>query len=118
MRHSIGAQEMREAFYKGGCKSIKGFAYGTFAAYWDTTINPFTADWSSTSAEVGGFAGASVTNNGNGTATFYIPNVSGTHSFFFHIVPNRQSSSGFMRSIRQAFTWTERIDGGNCGCKK
>jgi hypothetical protein len=33
----------------------------------DMTATPFTADWSSTGAEVGGFARASVMNNGDGT---------------------------------------------------
>jgi RHS repeat-associated protein len=115
MMNSQGVQDLRNRFFRGKCKSIRRGAYGTYEAYWDTSVNPFTADWSSTAAQVGGFAGASVIDNGDGTATYTIVNVAGTHSFFLHAVPNRSSSTGPMRSIRQTFQWTESI--GNCGCK-
>ena len=59
---------------------------------------------------------SSVTNNGDGTATFYIYNVSGTHSFFLHAVPNKLN--GPMSNINQNFTWTEPIDKSKCGCTK
>ncbi len=114
MKDSLGVQKLRDRFKKGGCKSLTNGEYGTYEAYWETTINPLTADWSSTAAQVGGFAGASVTNNGNGTVTFSITNVAGAHSFFLHLVPNRTSSSGRMRNITQTFQWTEPDP---CGCK-
>ncbi|MEO8379705.1 MAG: RHS repeat-associated core domain-containing protein [Acidobacteriota bacterium] len=114
MRQSAGAARMREVFYDNNCRSINRLSYGTGRAYWDTVANPITADWSSTGAQVGGFAGASATNNGNGTATFNVPNVAGTHSFFLHAVPNR-SGNGMMSNIYQDFTWTEAIPQG-CGC--
>ena len=117
MKNSIAGQFMRDQFIKNGCRTL-GVSYGTFQAYWDTLANPFTADWSDTSFEVGGFAGPSgVTNNGNGTATFNIYNTSGTHSFFLHLVPDRTSPNGPMSNINQHFHWTEPIPNGKCGCK-
>jgi hypothetical protein len=101
---------------KTGCKSTNKGNYGTGEAYWDSTLNPLTADLSSTAAQVGGFAGASVINNGNGTATYTITNVAGTHSFFLHAVQNRTGSMGPMRNIIQTFQWTEPIPK-ECGCK-
>jgi hypothetical protein len=35
---------MRDEFYKNGCKTLN-LAYGTFRAYWDMVVNPFTAKW-------------------------------------------------------------------------
>jgi hypothetical protein len=81
----------------------------TYEAYWDTIVNPFTADGFDTSAQVGGFAGATAVNNGNGTVTFTIQNTAGTHSFFLHRVPNRESPTGPMSNIYQEFEWTEPI---------
>jgi hypothetical protein len=109
MRNSIGVQNLRNEFRKGGCKSITRGEYGTYEAYWDYYVNPFTADPSSTAFQVGGFSGASVINNGNGTVTFTITNVAGTYSFFLHGVPDRKSTTGPMRSIIQNFQWTEPI---------
>lgn len=114
MEQSVAAQQMRDAFNKSGCNNVSGIPYGTFRAYWDTAANPLTADWGSTAFEVGGFARGSVINNGNGTATYSFPNVSGTHSFFFHLIPDRQSSTGPMRNITRHFTWTEFT---GCGCQ-
>jgi hypothetical protein len=48
--------------------------------------------------QVGGFACESVINNGNGTATFTIPNDAGAYSFFYHLVPNRQGDTGPFRT--------------------
>jgi RHS repeat-associated protein len=115
MQQSVAAQQMRDAFQKAGCKGVKGLNYGTFQAYWDTTANPFTADWGSTAFEVGGFGGGSVVNNGDGTATYSFPNTSGTHSFWLHAVPDRTSPTGPMRNINQKFSWTEPVPS-NCGC--
>jgi RHS repeat-associated protein len=117
MRDSPGAASLRNEFYEGGCKSMTGGNYGTGQAYVDTAANPFTADWTSTAFQVGGFTGGSVTNNGNGTATFNIPNRAGTHSFFFHAVPNRSSPIGPMSTIDQTFQWTEPIGGRKDGCR-
>jgi RHS repeat-associated protein len=116
MEQSPSAKKMRSEFAKAHCRNIKNFQYGTFEAYWDTFANPFTADASSTAFEVGGFAGASVTNNGDGTATFDIPNVSGAHSFFLHMIPNSPWAKGPMSNIHQDFKWTEPIS--ECGCQK
>lgn len=118
MASSPGGTGLRDAFYAGGCKDKRSFSYGTGRAAWDTLLNPYTADWGGTGAQVGGFAGASATNNSNGTVTFTIPNVAGTHSFFYHVVPNRKGTTGPMRSINQRFQWTEKIDEGRCECKK
>lgn len=118
MMHSPGGEKLRDAFYKNHCKTVRRINYGTFEAYWDTVANPFTADWSNTAAQVGGFGGAVGLNNGDGTVTFVIPNTAGTHSFFLHLVPDITSPTGPMHNIEQTFVWTETIDPGrNCGCK-
>jgi hypothetical protein len=109
--NSPGINKLRDAFNQGGCKSQTHLNYGTYEAYWDTTVNPFSADWSNTAAEVGGFGGASIINNGNGTATYTIPDTSGTHSFFLHLVPDRKSPTGLMSNIYQTFQWTEPLSG-------
>ncbi len=112
MIKSNGAAVVRDLFYKKGCKNVTDVAYGTFHAFRDTVTSPF-----GTPFQVGGFAGASATNNGNGTVTFVIPNVAGTHSFFYHMVPDRSSPTGPMSNITQIFTWTEPINStGGCGC--
>jgi len=118
MMFSPGADKVRDAFYKSGCKGARGVSYGTAAAYWDTVANPITADWSNTAAEVGGFGGASAVNNGDDTMTITIPNTSGTYSFFLHLVPDRKSPTGPGSNIYQVFRWTEPIDNSRCGCQK
>ncbi len=125
MQDSISVQTLREKFYQNGCRDIRSFSYGTYEAYWDTVANPWTADWSSTAAQVGGYSGASAINNGNGTVTFTIPNTAGAHSFFLHLVPNVKSPTGPMSNIEQVFQWTEYIQrqppshgGTNCKCNK
>lgn len=118
MRSSPGGDALREAFYTNGCRDRRGFAYGSGQAAWDTLFNPSTAYWSGTGAQVGGFAGASATNNGNGTVTFTVPNTAGTSSFFYHIVPDRSSVEGPMRNINQTFRWTEKINEDACKCSK
>jgi RHS repeat-associated protein len=114
MKASPAATAMRSQFQSNGCRSLTGLGYGTGQAAEDTLFNP--GEWSSTALQVGGFAGASVINNGNGTATFTIPNDAGTHSFFYHLVPNRQGHTGPLRTIQQTFKWTEPISGSGCGC--
>jgi hypothetical protein len=113
MMNSPAAQLMRQQFKEGGCAGISNFTYGTGQAAADTLANP--TYWSSTALQVGGFANASIINNGNGTLTFTIPNVAGTNSFFYHMVPNRTGNMGPMRNINQVFQWTEPI--GGCKCK-
>jgi hypothetical protein len=56
--------------------------------------------------------------NGNITVTFCIPNVAGTHSFFYHIVPDRSGTTGPGRNIKQTICWTEPIDKSKCPCPK
>jgi RHS repeat-associated protein len=117
MKNSPGGQAMRKKFYKGGCKNFNNGNYGTGRAAWDTLINPWTADPCGTGAQVGGFGGATATDNGNGTVTFCIPNVAGTHSFFYHVVPDLKGTTGPGRNIKQTICWTEPIDKSKC-CSK
>lgn len=105
MQNSPGANALRNNFNAGGGKN---FAYGSGQAAWDTVVNPATADRSSTAAQVGGFAGASAINNGDGTVTFTILNVAGANSFFYHLVSDRSGTTGPMRNINQTFQWTEK----------
>jgi hypothetical protein len=107
MQRSPAAQAMRNQFYAGGCKSISGFNYGTGRAFVDTIL--INGDPFDTAGQVGGFAGGSVTNNGDGTMTFNIDNVAGAYSFFLHAVPDRTGTTGPLRSINQTFNWTEPI---------
>ena len=51
----------------------------------------------------------SIVNNWDGTISFQINNYAGTHSFFLHTVPDRESPTGPMRTIKQIFEWTEPI---------
>ncbi|HAF15738.1 MAG TPA: hypothetical protein DCK99_19005 [Blastocatellia bacterium] len=109
MQNSPGADALRDDFYNTGCEGVRRFDYGSGRAAWDTLLNPWTADWSSTGAQVGGFARATAVNNGDGTVTFTIPNTAGANSFFYHAVPDRTGTTGPMRNINQTFTWTEPI---------
>jgi hypothetical protein len=47
--------------------------------------------------------------NGDGTVTFTSPNIAGANSFFYHLLPDRKSKTGWFRSIHQKFAWTEQI---------
>jgi RHS repeat-associated protein len=122
MENSPGGNKLRDAFYKNGCKNVNNFGYGTGEAAADTLLSPSETCW-----QVGGFGGATAIDNGNGTVTFTIPNVAGTHSFFYHIVPNVPNQINLPlagpintpgRSIFQTFQWSERIDRGKCKCAK
>ena len=116
MAISPGAEHIRKQFYKHGCETTIGrLDYPTENAFFETFLSP--RNWASTAFQVGGFGRASAFNNGNGTVTFEIYNEAGTHSFFYHRFPNRESASGPMRTIKQTFQWTEKIDESRCGCK-
>jgi len=104
MMASANAAVMRDQFYANNFQSQFNVGYDSDDAFFDTITNPY-----STAFQVGGTAGSSVVNNGNGTATFTINNVAGTKSFFYHIVPNLTSTSGMMHSVTQTFQWTELI---------
>jgi RHS repeat-associated protein len=114
MRQSPGAAKLRDEFYVGGGVDINGGSageYGTARAAWESP------PWGSTiDAQVGGFGGAQVINNGDGTATFKISNDAGEESFLYHgfyliPVPNNPfGETGPMRTIHQTFQWTEKID--------
>jgi len=111
MMSSIGVNKLRQDFEEGGYNSLDNLGYGTYEALWETILNPVTRDWSSTATQVGGYAGATAVAHENGyQVTYTITNVSGTNSFFYHIVPNRKGTTGPFRSINQTFTWTEIYD--------
>jgi len=101
MMNSPAAAAMRSQFQSNGGQDTNGINYATGQAAEDTLPNP--GKWSSTALQVGGFAGASVINNGNGTATFTIPYDAGAHSFFYHLTPNRSGDTGPLRTIQQTF---------------
>jgi RHS repeat-associated protein len=112
MKNSPGGRAMRKQFYKEGCKTFKVGKFGHWAAYFNTVVIP---RWCNTAFQVGGFYGATATDNGDGTVTFCIPNVAGTESFFYGVFPNMPWKKGPMRNITQTFCWTEKID--KCKCK-
>ena len=105
MMRSPGAKAIRQAFVGGGCKDITSYEYDTWRAASETLLDPC-----STAAQVGGFGGATAIRNPDGSVTITIRNVAGTHSFFYHLVPDRSSSTGPMRNITQVFQWTEKAD--------
>jgi hypothetical protein len=138
-RNSVEAREMassprvnqaREAFSKNGHKDVN-YGYGSGKAFDQTVVkaaipvgttkipflgripipvNPLASDrLGSTAAQVGGFAGASIVNNGDGTATFSVHNEAGARSFFYHAIGNREGTTGPFRTIIQDFKWTEPI---------
>jgi hypothetical protein len=118
MQNSIPGSTLRRQFFEGGCRDFNTGTYRSEDAYFDTIFNPLTLDWSDTAAQVGGFAGASATNNGNGTVTFTVRNDAGAHSFFLHAVPNVPDHVSIpyvgaftlpFRTIHQTITWTEPI---------
>jgi len=113
MKRSPGAEKLRRAFYRNCCRDTWNVSYGTGEAFVDTIVGgTFFLD---TGDQVGGFGGASATVNPDGTVTFTIPNTAGTHSFFYHICPDRPlGSTGPGRTIQQTFQWTEKIDPQRC----
>jgi len=111
MMNSPAAKQMRDAFVKAHCQTVLNFGYSTPQAYRDTLFIPNSTAW-----EVGGFARGAVMSNWNGTATFFIPNVSGTHSFFYHLVGDIPWKFGPMSNITQHFQWTEPVPA--CGCMR
>ena len=108
MRTSPGADKIRKDFIQNGTLTTRPkLWYDTFEAARDTLLYP--KQWASTALEVGGFAEAQITNNGNGTATFVVPNTAGAQSFFYHALRDRKSSTGPMHNVEQVFIWTEPI---------
>ena len=109
MRSSPGAAQIRNDFIKTGEVTRPKLGYGTFQAAKETL--PYPRQWASTALEVGGFDGASITNNGDGTATFRIKNRAGAKSFFYHLLPDFPTSLGNvpMHNVEQKFIWTEPI---------
>ena len=113
MKRSPGAEKLRRAFYRNCGRDTWNVGYGTGEAFVGTIVGgTFFLD---TGDQVGGFGGASATVNPDGTVTFTIPNTAGTHSFFYHICPDRPlGSTGPGRTIQQTFQWTEKIDPQRC----
>ncbi len=83
------------------------FGHDTIPAYRETIFNRATANWKSTAMQVGGYGGATIKDNHDGTVTFTIKNTAGANSFFLHVVPNLRRSSGPMSNVRQIFKWPE-----------
>jgi hypothetical protein len=107
MRNSPGVNKMRSDFYLG--KDTSRMLYDTFEAAKDTLLYP--KQWASIALEVGGFARAKITDNGDGTVTFNVPNRAGAKSFFYHALPDLPRSWGNvpMHNVEQKFIWTEPI---------
>lgn len=110
MQRSPGFDRIRNKFEKTGCSS-GAYENDSLSAWSDTLVNPFTADWGAAPAQVGGYM-TQATNNGDGTVTYEIQNHAGAHSFFYHAVSDRTSSTGPFRTINQNFTFTEVVPGG------
>jgi RHS repeat-associated protein len=93
----------------------KPFAYDSWVALYDTVISP-TIDaseegrtfipFADPAGQFGGYDGATIHNNGDGTSTVTIPNVAGAWSLFFHLVPNSPFPVGPFANIYQTAQWT------------
>ncbi len=114
MKKSPGAEKLRREFYRNCGRDTQNVSYGSGLAAINTTLVDGT--WFMvTGDQVAGFGGASATVNADGTVTFTIRNTAGTHSFFYHMCPDRPTgSAGPMRTIYQTFQWTEPIDRQRC----
>jgi|GEM_PF-3911055 len=110
MAESLNVKRAIDKFYAAGAPKLTTFWHDTFDAYWETMVNPFTANWKSTAMQVGGYDDATITNNDNGTMTIRIRNVAGANSFFYHLLPNLPGKSGPMHNVEQVFEWTVPID--------
>jgi RHS repeat-associated protein len=89
------------------------FAYDTYVAWGETVLGrkdtpsfPYTT----APAQVGGYAGATIDNNGDGTATVTIKNDAGLHSFTNGVLWNWPKETGPYSTIHQTFQWTWPID--------
>jgi RHS repeat-associated protein len=114
MRHSPGADFMRDQFQSAGCSDIAHGSYGTFRAAFETFYKPCD-----TSFQVGGFI-FSAKKMGDCQVTYKIYNQASLNSFFFHLpgVPHKpRGGHGFPYggNIDQWFEWTEKAP---CTCCK
>jgi hypothetical protein len=128
MIHSRIAAAMRGKFAAEGY-TCTTFDWGTGEAFWKTVATrlyglgllQFVYTFGNTPAQVGGFAGGWVRNNGNGTVTYHIENTLSLSSFLGHyLYPedwNRPPGSGPASNVTQVFEWTEPLipDGGGGG---
>ncbi len=111
MAESPNVKKEIDKFYaKGAPLEGHKFGHDTIDAYWETIANPFISNWKSTAMQVGGYGGATITNNGDGTMTIRITNVAGAKSFFYHLLPNLPGKTGPMHNVEQVFEWTVPID--------
>lgn len=110
MMESPNVKRAIDEFYVKGAPKIHPFRHDTPDAFWDTIANPSTRNLKSTAMQVGGYDGATITNNGDGTMTIRIPNTAGARSFFYHLLPNLPGKSGPMHNVEQVFEWTMPID--------
>ena len=107
MQNSPGADAMRHLFYEKG--NYSGWnPGGHFWFYVHTVVSPYTADWSSTALQVGGFK-ASARENPEGTVTYTIDNISRLSSLLGIPYTDVPWKTGPMSNVKQVFTWTEPI---------
>ncbi len=113
MQGSPGADYMRRQYIATGCDDTRPYGYGTYRALWETVLTPLT--WASTALQVGGFDGAAISDNGDGTITVRIANTAGLHSFTNGDLDDRTALTGPFTNIYQLFIWTEKKP---AGCPK
>ena len=128
MASSPGVNKMRDLFYAKSGSDVQDYGYGTLNAAIGTLLNPKTADWGSTAAQVGAWNNGKVTNLGNGYAAFSVSNSATVNSLLYHIGDAVQTltfglvpatainrTTGPLGSIKQTFEWTEPIDSSRLG---
>jgi hypothetical protein len=105
MMNSEGADQMRQEYVAGGCKSGKG-SYGSGAAASESAQDPSNG----TQVQVGGYT-YQYSANENGTVTYTIRNQLSIYSFFYHVqgLPHKPRGGNFpfMGNVNQTFQWTE-----------
>jgi len=128
LKISSAGLHLENAFYSNNGQTTTGVRYDTFQAAKDSALpalfknltgiggvyasitDPIGRETGNVALQIGGYAGASAVNNGNGTVTYRIYNEAGAKSFFFHAVSNRESKEGMFSTIKQTFIWTTPID--------
>jgi RHS repeat-associated protein len=115
LSQSVGAEQIRSQFYQSPNDHVDNGTFSSEDAGKYYELNP--ANWGATGLQVGGFAGATVVQDGD-QLTFTIYNTAGLNSFAggFRWInkdfPSNMPDSywGPFHTIYQVFKWSEKID--------
>jgi RHS repeat-associated protein len=109
MMRSANVVRSWAAYKEGGYKDIP-FYYDSWVAKHETIdLSGVDTPWllfSNTPSVAGGYLGASIHNNEDGTSTVTIPNDGGAKSAFLHIPPDSPIDWFYFRTIHNTYEWT------------